>query len=74
MSSIHPSGDDHWTRRTPDRLKRGYESHAAKLCAADIEALCAEFRVRQPARTWLAHKYGVSRATVWRHLKAAGLL
>lgn len=71
---IRQSGDQHWSRRTPERLRRGAESHAAKLTETAIAALCAEFRANRPRQTWLAHKYGVSRVTVWRHLKAAGLV
>ena len=70
----HPSGDQHWTRRTPGRIKRGAESHAAKLSEQAIAALCSEFSVNRPRKTWLARKYSVSRATVWRHLKQAGLV
>ena len=35
----HPSGARHWTRRKPELIKRGVESHAAKLSADDIALL-----------------------------------
>lgn len=69
-----PAGDLHWTRATPERMRRGADSHAAKLSSDQIRALCAEYRTNRPAQTWLGRKYGVSRVTVWRHLKAAGLV
>lgn len=71
---IHPAGDLHWTRRNPELIRRGAESHAAKLSVADIEDLCARFRAGCHNRSWLARKFGVSRITVWRHLKQAGLV
>lgn len=71
---IHPSGSTHWTRRKPDLIKRGTESHAAKLSAEQIEEICMRFRDGCHNRSWLARKYGVSRITVWRHLKAAKLV
>jgi hypothetical protein len=36
---IHPAGARHWTRRKPELIKRGAQSHAAKLSADDIERL-----------------------------------
>ncbi len=69
----HPSGARHWTKRKPELIRRGADSHAAVLSRADSEALCAFYVAYRPRKTWLARKYGVSRITVWRHLKAAGL-
>lgn len=71
---IHPAGDRHWTRRKPELIKRGAESHAAKLTSGDIAEICARFRDGCHNRSWLARKYGVNRITVWRHLRQAGLL
>jgi transcriptional regulator of acetoin/glycerol metabolism len=68
------SGDDHWTRRTPDRVARGSSAPGAKLTPEQIAALCQEFAANHGAQTRMARKYGVSRVTVWRHLKAAGLI
>lgn len=71
---IHPSGDRHWTRRTPERVRRGADSHAAKLSEHDIDAICTTYAALRPSKTWLARKYGVSRITIWRHLKDRGLV
>jgi hypothetical protein len=71
---IHPAGDRHWTRQKPELIKRGAESHAAKLTADEIEQLYARFRAGCHNRSWLARKYNVSRITIWRHLKQAGLV
>lgn len=67
----HPSGDRHWTRTQPERVKRGTASHAAKLSEAQIDRMRQEFK-NGASQTWLARKYNVSRVTVWRHLKARG--
>lgn len=68
------SGDQHWTRRRPELVRRGTEGNGAKLSAQDIEQLCALYAANRPRQTWLADRFGVSRFTVWRHLKAAGLV
>lgn len=70
----HPSGDLHWTRAQPERIRRGPDHHAAKLSAEQIEAMCEYCRRFGVNQTWLARQLGVSRQTVWRHLKAAGLI
>jgi transcriptional regulator of acetoin/glycerol metabolism len=65
----HPAGARHWTRRKPELIKRGAQSHAAKLSADDIERL---YRFAdagwQPSE--LASHFGVTRITVWRHLRS----
>lgn len=69
----HPAGDDHWTRREPDKIKRGPEAQGAKLSPEEIEEI--GFRFKNGAnQSWLARKYGVNRVTIWRHLKALGLI
>jgi hypothetical protein len=68
------SGDQHWTRRRPDLVRRGAEGNGAKLSAQDIEQLCAIYAKDRPKQGHLGRRFGVSRATVWRHLKAAGLV
>jgi transcriptional regulator of acetoin/glycerol metabolism len=66
----HPSGADHWTRRTPERIKRGTQAPGAKLSAFEIEELCAAYASGATNKSALARQYGVSRITIWRHLKA----
>lgn len=67
----HPSGDRHWTRRNPELIKRGTESHAAKLSQEQIGEIQAIINDRPDVNfSWLARKYGVSRITIWRHFKA----
>lgn len=70
----HPSGDLHWTRAQPERIKRGPDHHAAKLSAEQIEGMIAYYAKVRPSQAWVARMLGVSRQTVWRHLKAAGLV
>lgn len=69
----HPSGDRHWTRRAPERLKRGADSHAAKLSEYDIDTICTIYSTYCTNKSWLARRFGVSRITIWRHLKDRGL-
>lgn len=65
----HPSGSRHWTRRKPELIKRGAESHAAKLSADDI-ALLYRFADSGWLPSQIATHFGVTRITVWRHLKS----
>lgn len=68
------TGDQHWTRRTPEAVPRGPAAAGAKLSEAQIEALCGDWLAGQPKKAVLARRYGVSRVTVWRHLKERGLV
>lgn len=68
MQPIRQSGDQHYSRRTPEKVRRGTESHAAKLSAAQITAIRAAFECGA-TKTALARQYGVSRITIWRHVK-----
>lgn len=70
----HPSGDAHWTRRTPERIPRGAAAPGAKLNEAQIDELCDLWRAGTHNKTWLGRRFGVTRITVWRHLRARGLI
>lgn len=61
-------GDQHWTRRAPERILRGPAAPGAKLSPDGIERTTREFE-NGANQTWLARKYGVSRYTVWRHVR-----
>lgn len=67
----HASGDDHWTRRMPERVRRGVDGNGAKLSEDQIAQLIAHARAGVPPTT-IARALGVSRQTVWRQLRAAG--
>lgn len=69
MSLPHPSGAQHYSKRTPEKVKRGPDAPGAKLRAEDIAALCADYD-NGANKSELARMYGVSRITVWRHIKA----
>lgn len=57
----------------PERIARGPEAQGAKLSREQIEEI--GFRFEQGAsQAWLARKYRVGRTTIWRHLKALGLV
>jgi predicted DNA-binding protein (UPF0251 family) len=62
------SGALHYSRRTPERVLRGPDAPGAKLSADDIDGMCALYQCGAN-QTWLARKYGVSRMTVWRHVR-----
>jgi transcriptional regulator of acetoin/glycerol metabolism len=68
----HPAGDRHWTRQKPDLIKRGADSHAAKLSEQDI-TLLYQFADAGWLPSEIARHFGVSRITVWRHLKTRSL-
>lgn len=68
----HPTGAFHWTRRKPELIKRGVDSHAAKLSPDDI-ALLYRFADAGWLPSEIANHFGVTRITVWRHLKARSL-
>lgn len=66
---IRPAGDCHWTRRKPELIKRGVESHAAKLTPDDITRLY-QFADSGWLPSEIASHFGVTRITVWRHLRS----
>lgn len=65
----HPSGDQHWTRRKPERILRGPAASGAKLSADDITRL-----YRYAKGGWMPHElashFRVSRQTIWRYLRS----
>jgi DNA-binding CsgD family transcriptional regulator len=67
---MRQSGPVHWMHRKPELIRRGPQANGAKLTEHDIAAICAlaDFPTDEIAR-----HFNVSRFTVWRHLKAAGL-
>lgn len=69
----HPSGDNHWTRRMPERIVRGTASPFAKLSQAQIEELRERWLEYRPTKARLARRYGVTYKTIHRHLRALGL-
>lgn len=72
MTLPHPSGAEHYSKRTPEKVRRGVDAPGAKLSAAQIEKLCADYD-SGANKSELARIYGVSRITVWRHIKARGI-
>lgn len=64
----HPSGPNHWTRRKPELIRRGTESHAAKLSQEQIEA-ARVLHDKGYNKTEIARILGVARVTIWRQLR-----
>jgi hypothetical protein len=65
---FHPSGDDHWTRQ-PGVKREPW----GKLKPTQIDALCARYQAGETP-TNLSAFYGIARPTVYRYLRARGLL
>lgn len=65
------SGDSHWTRQYPERVRRGAAGNGARLTDEQIEEIIYLHTQCGSPQTWLAQRYGVSRVTVWRHIKAS---
>lgn len=61
----------HWTKLRPDRIRRGTAASGAKLSSDQIEEIVYLHTQCGSPQTWLARQYGVSRITVWRHIKAS---
>lgn len=61
----------HWTQLYPDRVKRGTEASGAKLTPEEIEEIVYLYTSCGSPQTYLARRYKVSRATVWRHIKTS---
>ena len=70
----HPKGDRHWTRLTPERIRRGPAAPGAKLSQAQIDMLCSAHYDHGARPADLARLFAVSRITVWRHLRARAIL
>jgi DNA invertase Pin-like site-specific DNA recombinase len=69
MQPTRQSGDQHYSKRTPHKVKRGVDAPGAKLSEFEIAEIRAAFD-SGATKTDLARAYGVSRITIWRHLKA----
>jgi transcriptional regulator of acetoin/glycerol metabolism len=63
-----PSGPLHWTRRKSEQIRRGADSHAARLTREDI-AQVYQFADRGWLPSQIAAHFGVSRQTIWRQLR-----
>lgn len=69
-------GARHWTKRMPERLRRGSAHPAAKLTESAVRAIRQLYADKMAPMEWLAVCYGVHRETIsrivrretWRHL------
>jgi hypothetical protein len=57
-------GDEHWTRRQPEKVRKGEEAAQAKMTEADVAELRLQAARGVPYRK-LAAQYGVSPRTAW---------
>jgi len=70
---IHPSGARHWTHRKPELIKRGVESHAAKLKPEDqrsamseaMESVIAARKIRDMERELQQYLVWSGQGDVW---------
>ena len=74
---VHFFGDEHWTRRLPDRLhrgpvpessragyRRGETQHSARLTADQVRDIRARYTGKCGEQTALAREYGISHAAL----------
>lgn len=68
MQPTRQSGDQHYSHRCPERVRRGVDANGAKLTPEDIARLYA-----YADGGWLPHElashFAVSRQTIWRHIR-----
>lgn len=67
--SNHPHGDQHFARRTPERLARGERHGNAVLSSAQVAEIRGGYTGRYGEKVALAKKYNVSIPTIKRVLK-----
>jgi len=60
----HPSGDEHWMRKTPERIRRGDRHHNIKLTDRQVAEIRTRYDAGGISQYRLAAEYGVSRATI----------
>ena len=71
-----PHGDDHWTRTNPEMIRRGEESHWAKLTEDAVFCILTKYHRGGTSHRKLAAEYGVShflvgqiiRGKSWKHV------
>jgi predicted DNA-binding protein (UPF0251 family) len=66
---FHPRGDQHYARRTPERVRRGSAANGAKLNDDERAAIRQMADVPGANQTRIGRVFGVSRQTVWRERK-----
>ena len=59
-----PTGDRHWMRKHPERVKRGSENHAAKLRESDVAQIRSAYALGSVSQQALGDMFGVSQAVV----------
>jgi hypothetical protein len=65
----HPTGDDHWARRAPERLARGSQHGNALLREEQVVELRTAYTGKYGELTAFARKYNVDVQTVRRALR-----
>lgn len=66
MQPTRQKGDQHYSKRTPEKVKRGPDAPGAKLSADDRAAIRQMACVPGANHTRIGRMFGVSRQTVWR--------
>jgi len=72
MQPTRQKGDQHYSHRNPELVRRGPDAPGAKLSQAQIAAICAA-AAAGVEKSAIAEMYGVSRITIWRHVKARNI-
>ncbi len=63
---VHYTGDDHWTRKKPEKLARGTSHGNALLSEEQVKAIRIEYTGKYGEQKMLAKKYGVDVQTIRR--------
>jgi len=56
----------HWSRRSPEKVRRGVDHHNTKLSPRDVTRICSEYKMGKCSQRQIAQRYGVSQTQVSR--------
>jgi hypothetical protein len=65
-SRFHQRGDQHYSKRTPQKVRRGVDAPGAKLSAVDRATIRHMCDAPFANHTRIGRLFGVSRQTIWR--------
>lgn len=64
---VNQNGQRHWTRLSPEKIKKGEHNSNAKLNSKQVEEIRSKYVYRSKTHgiDALAKEYGISRSTIW---------
>jgi len=66
LDRIRQSGDDHFSRRCPEKVLRGERNGASKLTDASVAEIRHRYEEGNISQSALASEFSVSQRTIWR--------